>query len=162
MLTWPHLLYNSNYLIKLCWWFQGQKLLRQDLYLKEITLFRCIKRLLRKCFFRNLSTLVHLFYRFWILITLSSEEQIFTYICFYYRWLVFSLSYFVLNKFIINTGNCFFPSYIQSAFLLVAVFFNVLVRQTEIWQIWEWDSGNSRSITPPTPASLKSTPPSNI
>ena len=39
-----------------------------------------------------------------------------------------SLSYLALNKHIIDTVTCFFPSYIQSAFLPVTAFFILLVR----------------------------------
>ena len=38
------------------------------------------------------------------------------------------LSYVALNKLIINTITCFYPSYIQSAILPVTVFFILLVR----------------------------------
>ena len=36
---------------------------------------------------------------------------------------MFCLRYFSLNKHIINTATCFFPSYIQSLFLSVTVFY---------------------------------------
>ena len=73
------------------------------------------------------------------------------------------LIYFALNKHVINTVTCFFPSYIKSVFLPVTVFFILLARQTRIWQIYKRDSGNWRSRTPPSlPQSLQGVPKGSV
>ena len=45
-------------------------------------------------------------------VILSSEEQMYLFICFYFYhgWLVFCLSYFAVNKHTINAVTCFFLS----------------------------------------------------
>ena len=66
---------------------------------------------------------------------------------------MFYLSYFPLQKHVVNTVTCFCLSYIQSAIFPVTVFFILLVRQTGIRQIYERDSGNWMSRMPPPPPS---------